>query len=71
MPVYEEICEKVHESPVKHADGTGFFESNQSCSIWVIASEMASAYHVVGERELRDALELISLQNGHFGQRPR
>jgi transposase len=63
-PAVDEAWEQVRHAPVKHTDGTGWFQSSVFCSLWTVASTMATVFKVVanGKRETLAALfgELLS-----------
>ena len=42
-----EAWEKVEEAPVKHTDGTSWFLANAMCSLWTIASSMATVFKIL------------------------
>lgn len=64
QPVVAEAWAKVEQAPVKHTDGTSWFQTGLLCSLWTIATVMATVFKIVANGK-RDTLRpLFGRQNG-------
>ena len=63
-PAHTEAAELVHASDVKHADATGWFHKAAGRTLWVIASTMASVFHIVDDGTQARFEELMSTLKG-------
>ena len=45
-PAVDEVSKKVEQAPVKHTDGTSWFQSGVLCSLWTIATTAATLFKI-------------------------
>jgi transposase len=46
-PAVDEAWAKLDEAPVKHTDGTSWFQTGVMCSLWTIATSMATVFKIL------------------------
>lgn len=46
-PAVEEIWSKLDEAPVKHTDGTSWFQSGAMCALWTIATSAVTVFKIL------------------------
>ena len=57
-PAVDEAWVQVRQAPVKHTDGTSWFQSSLMCSLWTVATEAVTVFKIVknGRKETLRAL---------------
>lgn len=48
-PAVDEAWARVEQSPVKHTDGTSWFMAGVMCSLWTIASSVATVFKILAD----------------------
>lgn len=60
----QEAWQRVAKAPVKHTDGTGWFQAGIALSLWVIASTIATVFKVVANGSKATLEPLFGKQRG-------
>lgn len=60
----DEVWKHVEQAPVKHTDGTTWFQSGAMCALWTVATTMATAFRILANAK-RDTLAAL------FGDKKR
>ena len=63
-PAVAEAWKKVEEAPVKHTDGTGWFQAGVLCSLWTIASAMATVFKILTDGKAATLAPLFGARLG-------
>lgn len=63
-PAHTEAAKLVQAADVKHADATGWFHKSAGRTLWVIASTLASVFHIVGDGTQARFKELLGTLRG-------
>lgn len=63
-PAVDEAWAKVEQAPVKHTDGTSWFQSGLMCSLWTIATSAATVFKILANGK---AITLVALFGKKLG----
>lgn len=57
-PAVQEAWQKAEDAPVKHTDGTSWFQSGVLCSLWTVATTMVTVFKIIanGKKETLEKL---------------
>lgn len=63
-PAVDEAWARVEQSPVKHTDGTSWFKAGVMCSLWTIASSVATVFKILANGQARTLAPLFGEKLG-------
>jgi transposase len=63
-PAVDEAWQKVEQSPVKHTDGTSWFQAGLICSLWTIATTVATVFKILANGKAETLEPLFGEQRG-------
>ena len=63
-PAVDEVWVKLDEAPVKHTDGTSWFQSGVMCSLWTIATAAATVFKILANGQATTLAPLFGKKLG-------
>jgi transposase len=63
-PAVEEAWAKLDEAPVKHTDGTSWFQAGVMCALWTIATSVATVFKILSDGKGTTLAPLFGKQLG-------
>jgi transposase len=63
-PPVDEAWTKVEQAPVKHTDGTSWFQGGVMCSLWTIATTMATVFKILANGQATTLAPLFGKKLG-------
>ena len=63
-PAVDEAWTKVEQAPVKHTDGTSWFQGGVMCSLWTIATTMATVFKILANGQATTLAPLFGQKLG-------
>jgi transposase len=63
-PAVQEAWTQVQQAPVKHTDGTSWYQSGVMCALWTVATTMATAFKIVKNGKKETLAALFGVQVG-------
>ena len=63
-PAVEEAWTKLDEAPVKHTDGTSWFQAGVMCSLWTIATSVVTVFKILANGQAKTLAPLFGKKLG-------
>ena len=63
-PAVEEAWARLDEAPVKHTDGTSWFQASVMCALWTIATSVATVFKILSDGKGKTLAPLFGKQLG-------
>jgi transposase len=63
-PAVEEAWQRVEQSPVKHADGTSWYQRSAARALWTIATTVATVFKIIASGDAKTLAPLFGDKSG-------